>query len=342
MPKPLQYKTGSLIYCKGEEASKVYIVQSGKVSLVSTDVESGDDVRSQVQPGDFFGVRSALGRYPREENAIALEDINLTVFTVPEFEELAMSNAGIILKMLKVFSTQMRKTHAQIASLMETEKVKPEEGLFSIGEKYLKTKNFAYAQYVFSRYLHHYPRGKHVQQAERNLKTAEAGLANSAKHQKPKHEAKLKHEVKPVQEAELKINLPLESSGDSAAAKAYFDAINLMAQLKYEEAIQAFSKIIDANEMAEWTEKSSYETGHCFFMLEKFEDCIKYYTQFLSRYPDYPDSRDVMFYIGQSHEKAGHTQEALDLYKEIITLSGDKKDTARTKAVKAYKTLEKG
>jgi hypothetical protein len=48
-----------------------------------------------------------------------------------------------------------------------------------------------------------------------------------------------------------------------------------------------------------------------------------------------------MFYIGQSNEKSGNTEKALELYKEIIVLSGTVKDTARTKAMKAYKALEK-
>jgi CRP-like cAMP-binding protein len=173
MPKPLQFKPGSLIYCKGEEANKIFILQSGKISLVLTDIETGNDVRNTVQPGEFFGVKSALGRFPREENAIALTNATIMAFSVPEFETLVMSNTRIILKMLKVFSNQMRKTHAQVASLTETNEMKPEEGLFAIGEKYLKNKNFAHAKYVFSRYLTLYPTGIHTEQAEKAMRTLE-------------------------------------------------------------------------------------------------------------------------------------------------------------------------
>jgi CRP-like cAMP-binding protein len=173
MPKPLQYKSGSLIYCRGEEANKIFILQSGMLSLVLTDIETGKDVRNPVQPGEFFGVKSALGHFPREENAIALADSTIMVLSVPEFETLVMSNTRIILKMLKVFSNQMRKTHAQVASLTETTEMKPEDGLFALGEKYFKNKNYAYAKYVFGRYLTHYPTGKHSEQAEKALHTLE-------------------------------------------------------------------------------------------------------------------------------------------------------------------------
>ena len=183
MSKPLQYYAGSLIYYKGEDANKIYILQCGKVSLVYTDIETGNDVRTPVQPGEFFGVKSALGRFPREENAIVRVDSTVIAFTVPEFEELAMSNTRIILKMLKVFSNQMRRTHAQVASLLDAEEVNPDVGLFTIGEKYLKNQNFAHAQYVFNRYLVHYPAGENAEQVKKYLRIAEAtlGITGSSK-----------------------------------------------------------------------------------------------------------------------------------------------------------------
>jgi len=176
MPKPLQFKAGSLIYCQGEEADKIFILQSGKVNLVFTDIETGDSIRNPLDAGEFFGVKSALGRFPREENAVAMTNSFVMAFTIPEFEALAMSNTRIILKMLKVFSNQMRRVHAQVSSLLEVKDVAPDVGLFTIGEKYLKNKRYAHAQYIFSRYLVHYPSGKNADQAAKNLRLAESAL----------------------------------------------------------------------------------------------------------------------------------------------------------------------
>ncbi|MDR3020066.1 MAG: Crp/Fnr family transcriptional regulator, partial [Treponema sp.] len=162
MPKPLQYRSGSLIYFQGDPAEKIYILQTGKISLVYQDIETGADVRDPVQPGEFFGVKSALGRYPREENAVALSDTTVMVFTVPEFEAVATANSRIILKMLKVFSNQMRRVHKQVSKVMAKEEQPPADGLYSIGEFYLKNKRFSHAKHVFSRYLTFYPSGKHA------------------------------------------------------------------------------------------------------------------------------------------------------------------------------------
>ncbi|MCL2762632.1 MAG: Crp/Fnr family transcriptional regulator [Treponema sp.] len=190
MPKPLQYKPGSLIYAQGDDSEKIFILQNGKVSLVYEDVESKEDVRDMLQPGEFFGVKSALGRYPRQENAIALSTASVMVFTIPEFEALAMSNTRIIMKMLKVFSNQVRRIHAQVSNLLETSEVKPDEGLFAIGEKYLKNRRLAHAKYIFSRYMVHYPTGKDAAKAAKHLQGLEGAVrsARAAEGRRPGRE----------------------------------------------------------------------------------------------------------------------------------------------------------
>jgi TolA-binding protein len=324
MPKPLQFKAGSLIYYMGEDADKIYILHSGRVSLAYIDIESGNDVRSPVQPGEFFGVKSALGRFPREENAVAGSDSTVMAFTVPEFEAMATSNTRIILKMLKVFSNQMRRVHAQVASLLEKEETNPEEGLFTIGEKYLKSKRYDHAKYIFDRYLIYYPEGDYADKAVKNLKLAEGTLSKTTGK-------------KSTQSAGYKAPPPPRAS---SASKAYYDAVNLISQKKYNEAIKAFNQIISANEEPEWTEKSSYETGHCLFLLGKFQECTNYFRKFLTIYPNYPDLRDVMYYIGQSYEKMSDNDQAKIWYKKIIEASGEEKDSGRTRAMKALNKLE--
>jgi len=327
MPKPLQFSNGSIVYCKGEGAEKIFILQSGKISLVYTDIETGHDVRDQVQPGEFFGVKSALGRFPREENAVVLADSSVMALTVPEFETLAMSNTRIILKMLKVFSNQMRRVHAQVSSLLEVGEVRPDEGLFAIGEKYLKNKRFAHAKYVFSRYLVHYPSGERMDEAAKNLRLADAALANTA-------EKTSKHGETPPPP-------PPSTDGNAAVSDAYYNAVNLISKQKYKEAMEKFNQIIKSNKDPEWTEKSAYETGHCLFLLNKYEDCIKHYAKFLTQYKEYPDIRDAMFYVGQSFEKIGNKDQAIVWYEKIVAMSGAEKDAARTKAMKALNELKK-
>ena len=329
MPKPLQYRSGSLIYFQGDLADKVFILQAGMVNLAYQDIETGQDVHDMVQPGEFFGVKSALGRYPREENAIALQDTTLMAFTIPEFEALAMANTRIIMKMLKVLSNQLRKIHKQVSSLMAKEEQNPEAGLFSVGEYYLKARNYGQARYIFSRYLTYYPSGRNAVQAAANLQQAEISLAKSSS-----------------QGGRADPAFPMDgasSSGQSSltdTAKAYYDAVSLISQQKYQQAYLAFKKVVDANEDAEYVAKSSFEIGSCLFMLNKYEECIKYYTMMITRYPKHPDLADALFYMGQSYEKTGRKDQAVTFYRKILSMPGNAEDGTQLKARRALKMLE--
>ena len=88
-PKAMQYKANSIIFFKGDISDKIFILKSGQVSLNYTDIETGQEIHDLIKTGEFFGVRSALGRYAREETAQVLADSVAVAFSVPEFEKLA-------------------------------------------------------------------------------------------------------------------------------------------------------------------------------------------------------------------------------------------------------------
>jgi CRP-like cAMP-binding protein len=349
MPKPLQYRSSSLIYFQGDAADRVFILQKGTVSLVYQDIETGQDVHDMVQPGEFFGVKSALGRYPREENAVAMQDAAVMAFTVPEFETLAMANTRIIMKMLKVFSNQMRRIHKQVSSLMEEEELNPDVGLYNVGEYYLKNKRFSQAKYVFGRYLTYYPSGKNAIQAAKYLELAETSLNRYGDGKGPGVNTAASS---PAQSGAA-ASRPRDWADDynaapeaapaavlSNTAKAYYDAVSFISQEKYQQAYLSFKKIVDANEDAEYVAKSTYEIGRCLYLLNKYDDCVKYYTMMITKYPKHPDLRDAIFFIGQSYEKNGRKDQAAAFYKKILSMSSDDDDGTTIKAKRALKALE--
>ena len=125
-PKAMLYKPNSIIFFKGDVSDRIFILNSGKVSLNYTDIETGQEVHDLIATGEFFGVKSALGRYPREETAVVLTDSAVIGFTVPEFEQLAMQKTRIIMKMLRVFSNQLRRVHKRVQNMLELKDVKDE------------------------------------------------------------------------------------------------------------------------------------------------------------------------------------------------------------------------
>jgi len=328
MSKPAQFRSGSLIYFQGDPADKIYILQTGKVSLVYQDIETKTDVKDPVQPGEFFGVKSALGRYPREENAVVLSDTTVLVFTVPEFETVAMANTRIIMKMLKVFSNQMRRVHKQVSKVMAKEESPPADGLFGVGEFYLKNKRFSHAKHVFSQYLTFYPSGKGALQASKNLEIAEEALARYGDGKGP---------AVPVRTAAAPAQEKASSQDIEKITKSYYDAVSLVSQGKYQEAFMTFKMITDADVSPEWTAKASFEIGRCMFLLNKFEDAQKYFTNMLTKFPKHPELKETMFIIGQCNEKSGRKDQAIAFYKKIISMGGD--DPSVEKARRALNAL---
>jgi len=330
MPKPAQYRSGSLIYFKGDPADKIYILQTGKVSLVYQDIETGADVRDPVQPGEFFGVKSALGKYTREENAVALADTSVMIFTVPEFEAVAMANSRIVMKMLKVFSNQMRRVHKQVSKVLAKEEQPPADGLFNIGEFYLKNKRFSHAKHVFGRYLTFYPSGKNALQATKNMETAENALARYGDGKGPGVSVSQAPASEPAS--------PQVSQGNKdKITKTYYDAVSLVSQGKYQEAFLSFKTIVDADVDPEWTGKASFEIGRCMFLLNKYEESIKYYTNMLTKFPKHPNLSEVMYIMGQCNEKIGRKEQAIAFYKKIVSMGAD--DTTIEKAERALVAL---
>ncbi|MCL2412003.1 MAG: tetratricopeptide repeat protein, partial [Treponema sp.] len=229
--------------------------------------------------------------------------------------------------MLKVFSNQMRRVHKQVSKVMAKEEQQPADGLFNVGEYYLKNRRYSQAKHVFSRYLTFYPSGKNAIQASKNLETAENALARYGDDRSH--------------------SISTESSGYAGAyagelnstAKAYSDAVSLVSQGKYQDAFISFKKIVDSNSDLEWTAKSNFEIGRCMFLLGKHEETIKYFTGMLTRYPKHSELKETIYIMGQCNEKLGRQDQAAAFYKKIISIGGSEDDSAIIKAKRALSSL---
>jgi len=354
MPKAGVYRANSVIYFQGDMSDKVFILQSGRVSCNYTDIETGKDVHEIIQMGEFFGVKSALGKYPREENALVLADAQVLIFSVPEFEIFAQANTRIIMKMLKVFSNQLRRVHKQVENLLEkSEALNPETGLYKTGEYYLKNRQYSQAKYLFSRYLTYYPAGKFAESSSHYLEAAESAMIKFGDGKGPtpiigesrpqQSRGRVEAQERPRQEAAAQApQTPSKAPGESLsdAAKEYYDAVSLFSQEKYRDALSVFKRISESGGESEYTAKAQYDMGRCLFMLQQYEVTIRHFTQIVQTNPKHPDLVDILFWLGQSYEKKGDIERAKGFYKKILTMESDEDAAPRLKAKKALRALE--
>jgi tetratricopeptide (TPR) repeat protein len=174
------YKHGSIIYFEGDRSDVIYILKGGKVVLTSIKIDTGEELKENIKIGEFFGVKSAIGKYPREETAQTIGDTMVLVVSRADFEKMMIKNVSMVTKMLRVFSNQLRRiTNMQREILGQVDSINPAAELFKIGEYYFKSGNLQQAKYAFKRYLEHYPGTKFSDLAMQRINTIDTGGANT-------------------------------------------------------------------------------------------------------------------------------------------------------------------
>ncbi len=164
MPKVMQYTKGSIPYFTGDEDERVFILQRGVLILTSIDIETGEPVTEHVKAGEFFGVKSALGRFPREETANVLSDSTAVCLTVPEFEKLFISNKAVIMKMLRVFSNQLRQIHQKTEAILNNVAEDQQTGMLNVAKSFFEEEQFRSCCDVCIKILKRFPKTPYKQE----------------------------------------------------------------------------------------------------------------------------------------------------------------------------------
>ena len=170
------YKQGSYILVEDKiDNPFFYIVKSGQVrvqtksDLVTSDVVK-EDSDSVLNPGDFFGVISAMSGHPSIETVIALTDVILIVVKRDQFGMLIQKNGPIAMKIIRSFSRKLRYYDTALTRLSFSNSVEEDPmHLLSLGEYYFKQKNWVTAAYAYRKYLEYNPGSTHVMQARQRL-----------------------------------------------------------------------------------------------------------------------------------------------------------------------------
>ena len=338
-PKAVQYRANSIIFFKGDKSEWVYLLNSGKVSLNYVDVETGQEVHDLIKMGEFFGVKSGLGRYPREETSVVLQDSGVMAFTPAEFEQLAAKNTRIITKMLKVFSNQLRRIHRQVQNLMVSdEQVNPETGLYKIGEYYMKNKRFGQALHAYKRYLVYYPSGAYASDVTDKIMKAEEFVSRYGSGTPAAPPPSAQPSSSPSSARSGAAAAPGSGEG-SELAQQYYNAVSLISQEKYLEAFKAFKKILESGADPEYSAKAEFEMVKCLFYLKQYDNCIRTFSAIVQKFPKHPEMKDALFFVARSYEEKGDKAKAGGLYKKIISM-GTEDDPVVRKVKKALRALE--
>jgi TolA-binding protein len=336
-PRAINYKSNSIIYFPGDNADSVYLLKEGKINLIYNDIETGAEITDSISAGEFFGVKSGLIRFAREETAQTIATSTVIEFSSPEFEALITKNTSIILKMLKVFSTQLRHVHRQVQDIVGSKsQSNPVNDLFQIGNYYLKNKKYKQSITVFQRYIKYFPDSEFTKLAKTRLKLAQDSLAAYGEGGGPTpnlEDVQMKSKGDQINPNDLPANYKYGSEEE----KVYYKGVNLISQGKYNDAFAELKKLMMLGN-DEYKTLGFFEIGKCLFLMGKFSECIQNFSDFLKKYPNYKDTPEVYFYIGNAYQKIGNKPQAIEFYKKVIASTMENNNINR-KAQKALKEI---
>ncbi|EMB23866.1 hypothetical protein HMPREF9723_01004 [Treponema denticola OTK] len=312
MPKAINYKANSVVYFSGDFDERVFLLNTGSIALTSIDIETGEQVTDYIKTGEFFGVKSALGNYPREESAMVLTDSIVYSFTSKEFEAFAQTNTRIILQMIKVFSRQLRSIHKQLASLLDSEEeTNPEEGLFNVMNAFYSSQHYQAAGQVGSRYKTIYPNGKYISEVDQIVRsTAEAAGRSFGNADGHNNEASFVQPEKPAPVADGTIYL------------AYNKAEDLFEKEAFEAAYDQYHAVIEAGAGDEITDKAYIGAGKTLHAQKEYVRCLQLLTGFISQHPKSLKIGDALMYLGMCYMDMERPDKAIAFFDKAALLSG--------------------
>ncbi len=311
MPKAVQYSANSVVYFSGEFDTKIFLLHSGRIALNSIDIENGSQVTENIKPGEFFGVKSALGNHPREENAVVLQQSMVYVFSAAEFEEFAQKNSRIIIQLLKGCSHRLRNIHRQLELKLGSKKaVNNEDGLFTVASAFYKSQHYQAAKQVAQRYGVLYPQGKHTA-------SIESIIANSSQMQ-----GKSFGVTQTCGDSEPVSSVERPSSGDdSDTVTLNFQlAQNFIKQENWKEAYKQFHAIVEGEQGD--IESAYIGAVYCLYKLREHTRCIQLATGFVTQYPKSLKLAEALMYMGLCYQFMNRLDKAMLFFDKALTMAG--------------------
>ena len=96
------------VYLEGDEPTRVYFVQAGRIKTVKT-TAGGKELTTVVYgPGEFFGYLALLEGTPHHDSAVALEDAELLYIPPPDFTALLLRSPEVSRQFIRLLAGRVR------------------------------------------------------------------------------------------------------------------------------------------------------------------------------------------------------------------------------------------
>lgn len=321
------YKDQSIIYFENDRADDVYVLRSGRVILTYTPVDSKTEVKEDVKIGEFFGVKSAIGHYPREETAQVIGQATVLSFKLADFEDFVGKNTHLIIKMMKVFSSNLRQYHSKVRQhLGQFGDIKsPAYELMNVAEVFYKNGHFEHAVYGFQKYLSSYPGGVYTARAQELLNLAKRQSAYPSNMPELVYEYE-KKVVKPQQQSGSTVQ-PVrqpQTLNSSQINSLYQDAKADYESFDYSSAANKFKEITSlaaSNDSEKGiVEEAFFYVGMSQLNANSMDAAFLSFSVYVKNYPTSPRAKEAIYHLGEISELKRDIPKAITLYSKSASI----------------------
>lgn len=329
-PQLKKFNKNSIIYFTGDTDSNIYILKEGQVIISFLPPDKLEEEAYVVKPGEFFGLKSAMGKYPREETAMAVTDVVAVVMNENEFLAVNGKNEQLLLKILKALSKELRDTVKKVNQLTGQNEFLPDVGLFNYGMYYFKTKQYKKSKYCFNKLLELYPDCLNKDEALAQLKALESLIVEESSteiaNQSP--ESVLAN----AEQFNEKVETVKKENEENIEQKKYYEAVNLVMASKLEEGLKLFKQIYDdSNTSEEYKAKSLIEMGKILKRMKNFDGAEKVFKKFISDFSSSNLIKESLYELAETYKLKGDTENCKKLLAKIISLQPADETTTKAK-----------
>lgn len=107
--KKMSFKKGEQLFKEKDETRGLYLIHSGKVEISKLTPDGWRQTLAVLTPGHFFGELSILERRQHEAGAVAVEDTEVLLISIGDFEKLMKEDIALACSIIKRIALVMSK-----------------------------------------------------------------------------------------------------------------------------------------------------------------------------------------------------------------------------------------
>ncbi|RZK31850.1 MAG: response regulator [Hymenobacter sp.] len=114
--KPHPVPRRQIVYAEGDEPTRLYFVQAGRVKIVKTTTSGKELITGIYQTGEFFGYKALLEGTAYHDSAVAVEDSTLFYIPADDFAQL-LRNPEVSQQLVRLLAGRKREREEQLLDM---------------------------------------------------------------------------------------------------------------------------------------------------------------------------------------------------------------------------------